>query len=72
MSKNEVTVWGIHGGKTGDADTLFLKKHFVAIGWEAMGDLGKLAPDREAFKARVQTVYPGLKLGAMRGIAGQM
>jgi hypothetical protein len=25
------TVWGIHGGKTGDADNLFLKKSCVAI-----------------------------------------
>ena len=31
MSKNtESNLWGIHGGKTGDADTLFLKKNCVA------------------------------------------
>jgi restriction system protein len=71
MTKNEATVWGIHAGKTGDADTLFLKKHFVALGWEAMGDLSALAPDREAFKARVQKLYPDAKPGAIRLIGGQ-
>lgn len=57
----DITVWGIHAGRTGDADTLFLKKHVVAIGWEAMGDLAALAPDREAFKAQAQKAYPDAK-----------
>ena len=26
------TVWGIHGGKTGDADSIFLRKNQVALG----------------------------------------
>lgn len=71
MTKNELTVWGIHAGKTGDADALFLKKHVVAIGWEAMGDLGDLAPEREAFKMRAQKVYPEAKPGAIPLIGGQ-
>jgi len=33
----EATIWGIHGGKTGDADSLFLKKNFVALGWAKIG-----------------------------------
>lgn len=53
MNVAEVNFWGIHGGKTGDADSLFLKKNCVAIGWAKMGNLGALAADREAFKARV-------------------
>jgi len=70
-TSKDLTVWGIHAGKTGDADALFLKKHVVAIGWDAMGDLGTLAPTREAFKARAQKVYPDAKTGAIPLIGGQ-
>jgi hypothetical protein len=27
----EGSIWGIHGGRTGDADTLFLKSNYVAL-----------------------------------------
>jgi restriction system protein len=53
MATNDTVVWGIHGGKTGDADSLFLKKNFVAIGWAKVGDLTAISPTREAFKAKV-------------------
>jgi restriction system protein len=33
MQDNDVVLWGIHGGRTGDADTQFLKNKVVAIGW---------------------------------------
>jgi restriction system protein len=69
---NDKALWGIHAGKTGDADALFLKKNVIAIGWDAMGDLGALPPNREAFKARVAERYPGVKPGAIPGNAGQM
>ncbi|MCL5038171.1 MAG: restriction endonuclease [Chloroflexi bacterium] len=72
MKNQETTVWGIHGGKTGDADTLFLKKDCIAIGWDKMGDLEKLKPDRDAFKAKVGEVYPEKKPGAIPNNAGQM
>ena len=39
-------VWGIH---TLD-DKLFLTENIIAIGWEKMGDLNKISPDRESFK----------------------
>lgn len=71
MPDNEVTVWGIHGGKTGDADSLFLKKNYIAIGWAKMSDLGKLPADREAFKVRVADAYPDKKPGAIPNNAGQ-
>ena len=32
MSTKDTAIWGIHAGKTGDADALFLKKHVTAIG----------------------------------------
>ncbi|HET8563923.1 MAG TPA: hypothetical protein VFM35_08645, partial [Candidatus Binatia bacterium] len=31
MPENEKTIWGIHAGKTGDADSLFLKKNYIAL-----------------------------------------
>jgi restriction system protein len=72
MSENETTIWGIHGGKTGDADSLFLNKNYVALGWVRIGDLSKLAPDREAFKTRVAQVYPDKTKNAVANNAGQL
>jgi hypothetical protein len=40
MSKTaDVNLWGIHAGKTGDADSLFRKNNCVAEGWTKMGNL---------------------------------
>jgi restriction system protein len=72
MSKQPPTLWGIHAGKTGDADNLFLKKNCIAVGWTKMGDLSVLKPDRDAFKARVAEVYPEKKPGAIPNNAGQL
>jgi restriction system protein len=47
----DTNLWGIHAGKTGDANSLFLKKYCVAVGWTKMGNLSALKPDRDAFKA---------------------
>lgn len=72
MTGTESAIWGIHGGRTGDADTLFLKRNCVAVGWPKMGDLSKLAPDREAFKEAVAAAYPEKKPGAIPNNAGQL
>jgi restriction system protein len=51
----DTVVWGMHGGRSGDADTLFLTKGFVAIGWDDAGDLSKMGdrhPARNSRKAR--------------------
>lgn len=72
MTAANQTIWGIHAGKTGDADTLFLKKKCIAVGWDKCGDLGLLAADREAFKACVAEGYPGKKPGAIPNNAGQL
>jgi restriction system protein len=72
MAAEEVTLWGIHAGKTGDADRLFLRRNYIAIGWARMGDLGALAPDREAFKTQLAEAYPDTKPGAIPVNAGQM
>lgn len=71
-SAGDVNLWGIHAGKTGDADSLFLNKNRIAVGWLKMGDLAALKPDREAFKARVAEVYPEKKPGAIPNNAGQL
>lgn len=73
MSKPESTVlWGIHGGKTGDADDLFLKHNVIALGWEEMGDMAKLPADREAFKAKLLEVRPDRKERYYWIAAGQL
>lgn len=60
-SKNDKTLWGIHAGRTGDADNLFLKHSVIALGWGEMGDMSKLTPDRDAFKAKLLEVQPNRK-----------
>lgn len=65
-------IWGIHAGKTGDAASLFLNHNCIALGWQAMGDLSKLDPDRDAFKAAVSEAYPNKKPGAIPNNAGQL
>lgn len=63
MAKSSPTIWGIHAGKTGDADQLFKKHNVIALGWIDVGDLSKIPADREAFKARVKECYPNRKEG---------
>lgn len=66
------TIWGIHGGRTGDADSIFLKNNQMAIGWMDMGDLGALSPDRDSFKTRLQAAYSDKKPGYYRVATGQV
>src|SRR5437879_1446832 len=70
MSK-EITFWGIHAGKTGDAEGLFEKHGVVAVGWDEMGDLSQLKV-REEFKRRYEKAYPDAKPGAVPVSAGQL
>jgi restriction system protein len=69
---SNVTIWGIHAGRTGEADSLFLRKNCIAIGWAEMGDLSVLKADRDAFKAKVTEVYPHVKAGAIPNYTGQV
>jgi restriction system protein len=71
MANKEITVWGMHAGRFSEADALFLKKNVIAIGWEKMGNLALIGPDRELFKAKVLEVYPDSKPGAVPLYAGQ-
>ncbi len=72
MMAKDTTLWGIHGGKSGDADILFLKKDVIALGWPKVPDLGKLKADREPFKSAVIIAYPDKKPGAIPVDAGQL
>jgi restriction system protein len=68
----EQQMWGIHGGRIGDADTLFLRDKCIALGWAKMGDLSKLPPTRDAFKAELVNKAPETKGGAIPVNAGQL
>ncbi len=68
----EGAMWGIHAGRTGDAEKLFLDHGLIALGWPKLGDLGSLTPDREAFKKAVEKAYPEKKPGAIPNNAGQL
>ena len=72
MSGEDKTLWGIHAGRLGDADSLFLKRKVIAIGWDEMGDITSIGADREALKAKISETYPKAKPGAIPGTAGQL
>ena len=71
-NNNEATLWGIHAGKTGDADNLFLKHNVIALGWVEMGDVTALKADRDAFKAKLMKVRPDRKPGYYPSAGGQI
>lgn len=64
----EKRVWGIH---TLD-DNLFIKENVVAIGWNEVGDLSKIAPDRDAFKKKYIETYPDDKKMKVATSAGML
>jgi restriction system protein len=68
----EHKVWGIHAGRTGDAESLFFRDSCVALGWPQLGDLSKLPADREAFKRAVAKAFPNAKPGVIPNNAGQL
>ena len=68
---SEKTFWGIHGGRKGEADSIFLREKFVALGWKKLEDLSTLKPDREAFKKIVAAAYPDNKPASIPIQAGQ-
>lgn len=68
----EKTLWGIHGGRTGDADGMFLRKNRIGLGWIQAGDIGKWKANREDFKTKVKEAYPDKTPAAVAGSAGQL
>jgi len=71
-SKTERTIWGIHAGKTSDAESLFQKHGVIAVGWDLMGDLSIIRADRDAFKTKLMEVEPNKKPGYYPVAAGQL
>ena len=64
------TVWGVHmGAHVADRPK---EGGYVAIGWPAMGDLKRIPPSRDAFKAVLAKAYPDKKPGAIPVDAGTM
>lgn len=59
MKANKTTLWGIHAGRTGNADSLFLNGNYVATGWHEVGDLSSLAPEHyDQFDSRYKGLLP--------------
>ena len=67
----EQVIWGIHPGKGGAAEDLFVLRKVIAIGWPNMGDLSQWS-DREAYKAALAQAYPDEKPGAIPMKAGML
>jgi len=70
MADQEKVVWSIHAGTTGQADSIFLEKNQVAVGWPRIADLREIPPDRDSFKQRMKEAYPEAKQGAIPTTAG--
>ncbi len=70
--KDAPMLWAIRGGRTGDADKLFLEGNRIALGWEKLSDLSKLKPDRETFKKVVAAAWPEKSNGGIANNAGQL
>src|SRR3954451_17447657 len=62
-------VWGIHNDKL---TTELVKGNFVSIGWDRIGDLAQIGPDREALKVEQKSAYPETKPGAVPVQAGTL
>ena len=67
----EQAIWGIHPGKGGAAEDLFIRREVIAIGWPAMGDLSQWS-DREGYKVAFAETYPNEKPGAIPTKAGML
>jgi restriction system protein len=72
MTSSAPTMWSIHAGETGGAQSLFLEHNYIALGWPAMGHLGTLPNDQEAFRAKHRATYPGATERAIIQESGQL
>jgi restriction system protein len=65
------TIWGMHAGSHGQADSLF-EHGVVAIGWNEVGDLRLLPNNLGEYKQRVMQLYPEDKPGSWPLTAGML
>ena len=66
-----VTFWGFHASPI-TVETLVFERNELAIGWPALGDLSRVATDRDSLKSALVAAYPNQKPGAVPGAAGQL
>jgi restriction system protein len=71
QANEEKTTWGIHAGRTGAAEPLFLNENVIALGWEEFGSFHSLET-REEFKERYAEIYPGKSTQSIATSAGQL
>jgi restriction system protein len=64
----EQTIWGMHMAH--EHGVAPIAQGYVALGWNAVGDLSQIAPTREAFKTAYSTTYPEAKKGNVAVSAG--
>jgi restriction system protein len=64
----EKTIWGVHMAL--EHGVRAKEVGFVAVGWSDVGDLSRLKPNREDFKAAYRSVYPDSKPGNIAVSAG--
>ena len=62
-------VWGIHNDKL---TSELVDDGFVSIGWERVGDLARIGPNRDALKIAQKSAYPDIKPGAIPVQAGTL
>ena len=72
MGNDQSSMRVVRAGRSGEADSLFLKENWVGGGRPKMGDSGPIKSDREALKEKLARVYPEKKPGAMPVDAGQL
>lgn len=68
----EKAVWGVHGGRHGVADGLFLQRNVIAIGWSSMEDVSGIAPDRASFRAATEKAFPDRSAAQIGASFGQI
>ena len=64
----EETIWGVHMAL--EHGLRPKEQGYVGIGWTDLGDLSRLNPTREAYKAAYRKVYPDAKPGNVAVSAG--
>lgn len=68
----EKAIWGVHGGRHGIADGLFLQGNVIAIGWSPMGDVSGIASDRASFRTAAEKAFPGRSPAQIGALFGQI
>jgi restriction system protein len=62
-----VTVWGVHNDHP---ELDLIGNGFISVGWDEIGDLSAIGPDKDTLKQRVAQAYPQAKPGAIPVWAG--